>query len=550
MVQLNSFHPQSVDPRTDWHRVHAILDMVQENNIIDSLQSTEETDILHHSDHDSESEGELQPDLDDTYIHCDKGYKCRDKSIIYKNPQTETNSMKQTNKVKKRKAVAEKHCPRPKNAWQLLFTDDLLELIVTSTNENIVRHSKTRSTTTTADEIRTLIGILYLHGIMRPTYQDYSHLWDGYCGMLCVNKAMPLERYRFLIQNLSFDTQNDDALILFDIMKRMRKAFEIFAMNCRTAFEIETVAVVDEIIVPVYGPCPFRYDIDKKPLKRGIKMVLLIDPTNFYISNLDVITDPYFGADEIVKKITQHLFESGRTIVMDSWYFSKPLMNVLKNYNLYTVAAVNPKNEKIPPLFLSLYRKTRTFMSGFLKDEVSLTSYVGSQSKSINIMTNEPKFYRRGPNINHVTAVSVYKKNQSAVEVVDVLMHYYTTMQHTNDWTLSLFFTLLNIASVNAQVIWSSRNSNVTKRRMFIRDLALGLLENEDFSLSPLSEDKLINPIPQLLCKPSYRNRKRCRICVQTTKRDRRTREYCLKCGQFICREHSVPVCTICATNN
>lgn len=534
----------------DWHRVHAILDMVQENDIIDSLQSTEESDILHHSDHDSESEGDLLPDLEDIYIHCDKGYRCIDNDIISKNPRSSRDVSKEIKKIKKRKAIAEKHCPRPKNAWQLLFTDDLLELIVASTNENIVKHTKIYSTTTTATEIRSLIGILYLHGIMRPTYQEYSDLWDSYCAVSCIKRAMSLERFRFLIQNLNFDVQNDDVLMQLDIMKRMRKAFEIFAMNCRTAFEMESVAVVDEIVVPVYGPCPFRYDIDKKALKRGIKMVLLIDPSNFYVSNLDVITDPYFGADEIVKKITQHLYESGRTIVMDSWYFSKPLMNELKDYNLYTVAALNPRNETIPPLFLSQYRKTRTFMSGFLDDVISLTSYINSQSKSVNIITNEPKFYKKGPNIMHVTAVSVYKKNQSAVEVLDVLMHYYTTMQHTNDWTLSLFFTLLNIASVNAQVIWSSGNASVSKRRTFIRDLALDLMQNDDFSLITLPEEQLKHPLPSLLNKPSYKNRKRCRICVKTTKRDRRTREYCLKCGQFICREHSVPVCTMCANMN
>lgn len=538
----------------DWQRVHAILDMVQDSNVIDSLQTVEESDVSHHSDHESETEAELQPDLDDSYIVCKKGYSCRNKNILFKYPLITSSGSKGAFKLKKRKADMDKHCAKARHAWQLLFTDDLLDLIVSSTNENILRHGKGVERITNVSEVKTLIGILYLNGIMRPTHQKCSDLWDKKCGVPSIINTMTNERFNFLIQNICFYSQeDDDSIMQFDTMKRIRKVFEIFALNCRITFDVESSAVVDEIIVPVYGPCPFRYDIDKKPLKRGIKMVLLVDPNNFYVSNLDVITDPYFGADEIVKKITQHLYGTGKTIIMDSWYFSSQLLNTLKNYQLYTIAALHPKSDEIPPLFLSHYRKNCSYISGFLDSEVSLTSHVNSESKSTNVVTNLPQFYRRG-HTSRTTSVSAYKKHQSAVEVLDVLMHYYTTLQHTNDWTHSLFFTLLNIASVNAQVIWSSRNTLVTPRRSFIRDLGLGLLEDDHLSISltSISEPggKKSAPGTPLLAQKYFKSRRRCRICASTKpKRDRKTKQYCLKCGQFICREHSVTVCTMCAHN-
>lgn len=539
----------------DWHRVHAILDMVQEDEVIDSLQTKEECDVLQHSDHDSDTEAELQPEIEDGYVNSKSGYICKNKQVMSKVPKVSTSGynarVKEAFKLRKRKSEVRKHLPRPKNAWQLLFTDDLLELIVASTNDNIVTNGKSLTESTSVSEIKTLIGILYLHGIMRPTHQKCIDLWNSECGVPCVRNVMKYERFKFLLQNISFDKEDDDSIIQFDIMKRMRKVFEIFAMNCRTSHEIENVAVIDEIIVPVYGPCPFRYDVDKKPLKQGIKMILLVDSSTFYVSNLDVITDAYFGAEEITKKLVQHLAGTGRSIVMDSWFTSSSVMDILKKeYQLYSIAALNPNSDMIPPLFLSQYRKCRTFMSGFIDHEVSLTSYVNTEGKSINVLTNEPRYYRKG-HINHTTVVSVYKKNQSAVEVVDVLMSYYTTMQHTNDWTLSLFFTLLNIASVNAQVLWCSQHSNVTQRRLFIKDLALSLLELEQ-------ERMLISPIHDLEERKNkfslirsgvqpYKNRRRCRICVKTTKRDRRTRQFCVKCGTFICKEHAVNICTMCA---
>lgn len=542
----------------DWHRVHAILDMVQNDVVIDSLQLTEECDMLQQSDHDSDTDAELVPDIDADYVDCKIGYKCKDRTILSKNPQLSSAAnmvkVKEAIKLRKRPADAQKYCAQPRSAWQILFTDDLVDLIVSATNENILKNAKSPSSTN-VNEVKTLIGILYFHGIMRPTHQKCSDLWDNEYGVICIRNAMKYERFKFLLENLSFFDEDDDVSIIhFDVMKRMRKVFEMFAMNCRTAFQMNSTAVIDEVIVPVYGPCSFRYDINKKPLKNGLKLVLLVDPSNFYVNNLDVITDHYFGPKEIVSKLVQHLDSTGITIMMDSWYTSLSLIQKLKSeYKLYSVAALNPNSDMIPPLFLSTHRNRHTFMTGFLDSEMSLTSYVNSESKSVNILTNHPKYYKRG-HVNNTTVVSLYKKNQSAVEVLDVLMHYYTTMQNTNDWTLSLFFELLNIASVNAQVIWSTQNSsNVAQRRLFIKDLALSLLESDcegpaesnlrEFISIPANKKKY-SVFQDMV--PTFKNRRRCRICIKTTKRDRRTKQYCIKCGQFICREHTVIVCTMC----
>jgi hypothetical protein len=538
----------------DWQRVHAILDIVQDDDVIDSLQSLEECDVVQVSDHDSDSEAELQGEIDDTYVDYKNGYICKNNRILSRTPKLSTTmnnaKIKMASKLRKRKLDEPKNCSRPKHAWQLLFTDDLIELIVASTNSNILKMGNSIASSTNMGEIKTLIGILYFHGVMRPTHQNTNDLWNKDFGVPCIKSAMKYDRFKFLLQNLCFDNDDDENIIKFDVMNRMRKVFEIFAMNTRASFEISNTAVIDEIIVPVYGPCPFRYKIKSKPLECGLKMVLMVDSSNFYVSNLDVITDPYFGAQDIVKKLVQHVSGTGRTIVIDSWYTSVELIDTLKReYSLYTIAAVHPKDEIIPPLFLTEYRKMRTVLTGFLDDNIQLTSYVNSDSKSVNVLVNEPHYYKKVYS-NHATAVAAYKKNQPAVEVIDVIMHYYTTMQHTNDWTMSLFFTLLNIAAVNAQVIWSSQNiGRIVKRRSFITELATSLLECEDL-LSPIDDLPLRkHKFSSLqMGKPPYMNRRRCRICVKTTKRDRRTKHSCIKCGQFICMEHAVYVCTMCVT--
>lgn len=542
----------------DWQRVHAILDMVQEDEVIDSLQTMEESDVIHQSDHDSDSETELSYEaVDDDYVDYKNGYLCKNRKVLSKTPKLTPEDtvarIKEVNNLRKRSFVSNKFCAQPRSAWEMLFTDDLLELIVASTNERIAETSR-KSKPTSLTELRTLIGILYFHGIMRPTHQKISDLWHEDYGVMCVRNAMTYERFKCILENMRFESEEDNSIVQFDVMRRVRKVFEIFALNCRTSKEVDDIVVIDETILPVHGPCPFPYKIKKKSLKTGIKFILLIDPINFYITNLDVITDPYFGSNEIAAKLVQHLAGTAKTVIMDSWFTSDSLIDRFKNeYNLFSVGALHPNDDNIPPLFLSHYRKKKTFISGFLDKDKTISSFVNNSSKVVNVLTNDPKFYKKG-NTSHTSVVSLYKKYHSSVEVVDVLMHYYTTMQHTNDWTLSLFFMLLNIGSVNAQVIWSTHDrSQVVQRRIFIRELAFSLMETKEPIADTLSFTNIVFKrkkfsMPEHADK-FYKNRRRCKICFKAKpKKDRRTKQYCLKCGTFICREHTVNLCTVCTS--
>lgn len=524
----------------DWQRVHAILDMVQDDEMIDRPQNIEESDLLHHSEHDSDSEADLVSGAEDNFSDSTNEYVTKDKKNISSNPKIVpvSNSPKFKKAVKRRKPI------QSLSAWQMLFTDDLLNVIVNSTNDNISQNDNGDPAATNLTEIKMLIGILYLHGIVRPTHPKCADLWHNEYGIVCVKNAMEYERFQFLLQNLSFCNKTDEASVQeFDIMKLIRKFFETFTMNCKTAFDTGNVVVVDEVILPIHGSCPFRYDIKKKTINTGIKMVLLVDASNMYVSNMDVIIDPSFEAEYIVNKLVHHLSGSGKIIIMDSWYTSIPLIDKLKNeHHLFSIAALKPTDGVIPLPFLSKFRKMKSLMTGFMDNTITITSYINTESKAVNVLTNDPRYYRKVATY-HASAVATYKKNQSIVEVIDILMHYYTTMQNTNDWTLSLFFTLLNIASINAQVIWLSQaTTGIVQRRLFIKDLAIGLLNHERNAHS-LSTKVATRPMK----RPRVSlNRRKCALCWQD-RIDRRTRQNCQKCGVATCKEHAILICVLCS---
>lgn len=523
----------------DWQRVYAILDMVQEDEMIDCLQNTEESDVLHHSEHDSDSEADLVSDTEDDFPDPKDEYISRNKKIFSRKPIT----VPDLTLTKFKEAMKRRISINSLSAWQMLFTDDLLNVIVNSTNDNISQNYPNEPATTLT-EIKTLIGILYLHGIMRPTHPKCADLWHNEYGIVCIINAMEYERFQFLLRNLSFyNKREDESVSKFDVMKRIRLFFEMFTINCQKAFDIGNVAVVDEVVLPIPAPCPFRYDIKNKTIQKGIKMVLLVDASNMYVSNMDVITDPNIEAEHILKKLVQHLSGSRKIIIMDSWYTSIPLIEELKNeYRLFSIAALKPTDDLIPLEFLSKSRKINSIMTGFMDNGLTITSYINAESKAVNVVTNDPRYHKKVA-AYYASAVATYEKNQSIVEVIDILMHYYTTMQNTNDWTLSLFFTLLNIASVNAQVIYLAQGTTgVFHRRLYLKDLAFRLLSHDRnrqslFSKKPRASSTYI---------PNFKTRRRCPHCWQN-RVQRRTKQKCQKCGVATCKEHAVLICALCS---
>ncbi|GBP85909.1 hypothetical protein EVAR_65244_1, partial [Eumeta japonica] len=262
-----------VDPRLDWQRVHAILELIQEDEVIDSLQSAEECDVTQYSDHESDTDAEILSEIDDDYLDCKHGYLNRDRRFLSKTPKLTfeiSQTIKKNFKFKKCKHDIIESCPQIKHAWQLIFSNDILEHIVGSTNSFI---TSAHNNHTNIKELKVFIGILYLHGLTRSIYEKRSDLWDERIGLKPVINSMSMERFTFLLKNIRFDRDQGEN-VDYDIMKSMRKVFEMFAMNCRTSRNIESTAVIDEIIIPVYGPCPFRYVINNKEIRNGMKMGL------------------------------------------------------------------------------------------------------------------------------------------------------------------------------------------------------------------------------------------------------------------------------------
>lgn len=72
--------------------------------------------------------------------------------------------------------------------------------------------------------------------------------------------------------------------------------------------------------------------------------------------------------------------------------------------------------------------------------------------------------------------ITFYNSTKAGVDVVDALCGSYNVSRNSKRWSMTIFYGLLNIAAVNANIIFRENQRRHMKRTEFIRNLGLSLV--------------------------------------------------------------------------
>lgn len=573
------FGPQSnTDPRADWDRVVAIQSLIDKDEAIEGIDSADETDVLEVSEVETDSDQELESS--DEADEDKSEYCSRDSYIRYaKKPfnRSTTDSLK-------RKFIAgcnDAACQAqtPVQAWSCLITDAMIDNIVYNTNEFIEKKFPSAGITgdlqenlTNASELKALFGVLYLAGIMRPAFYSSSEMWwaDG-CGLSIVQLAMTLDRFRFLLKCLRFECTKSEEANSDDKLFPIRRFLENFTGNCKKSYNFGSCAVIDESILNFDGVCSFRKSMKTKLTeKSGIKVYTLVESDTFYTANIEVCVSEKNEnealqtrtTNDLIKKLVSHLHHSGITIVTPPRMTTFSLVNSLTNdCGLNCVGGLLSKRKEIPQAFYSKDRKNFSSVFGFTQSGISLLSYINAKNKACMVIStrNDQYHVRKAARTGAPEALIWYKQRRGAANVAMSLSKIYSVSRRCERWPLIIFFSILDIAAINSQVLWLSNRTqaDVIYRRNFIRSLALELMhdhikttnasedKNTGFELDPLLAIRG-GPIKNIASNDALlRRHRRCKLCARNA--DRKTRSYCVACSTPVCKEHYKPLCICCA---
>ncbi|KAK7156026.1 hypothetical protein R3I94_006179 [Phoxinus phoxinus] len=173
----------------------------------------------------------------------------------------------------------------PRSAFQLLFTEEMVKLIVDRTNLQ-GRRSETDWINVDATEVEAYLGVLILAGVYKSRNESTRSLWDDHTGRPIFRATMPHRNFQKFSSNVRFDNRltrpgryRDDKLAAF------RSIWDKWLYRLPLLFNPGVDVCVDEQLVGFRGRCRFRQYMPSKPAKYGIKIWVTSDvstsPSNF-----------------------------------------------------------------------------------------------------------------------------------------------------------------------------------------------------------------------------------------------------------------------------
>ena len=127
-----------------------------------------------------------------------------------------------------------------------------------------------------------------------------------------------------------------------------------------------------------------------------------------------------------------------------------------------------------------------------------------------------------------------YIKTKCGVDVADQMARQYSVKAGTHRWPAAVFYNILDLAGINAFVLYKKRTGDKVSRQDFIFKLATELRENYIVERSR-SKATIASPhtLPNARENRIAKKRKQCEIAANCTQN--KTKKRCLKCNKTVC---------------
>ena len=232
------------------------------------------------------------------------------------------------------------------------------------------------------------------------------------------------------------------------------------------------------------GKCGFRQYIPSKPSKYGIKIFATVNSKVFYTGNIEIYAgkqpkDPYLISNkpaDVIKRLAEPIYSSGHNSTADNWFIDRNLISKLEKKWLSYVGTVHKNKPQLPPEFVS---------SLCLKTDPQNTIYlVMVQIAYLYLM------YPKGkkPNFSFKYAFQWHCKFRFTKAWYNRILQpnevrswhcgrndTCNVARNTRRWPVVIFYTILNIAGINARTVHMLDSNVKIRHRIFIRNLTAQL---------------------------------------------------------------------------
>ena len=455
----------------------------------------------------------------------------------------------------------------PMDYFQFFWKSSLNNLISNQTNLYSVQKTG-KSICTTSDEIEQLIGIQMCMSVIKlPSFCMY------WAWAMSINRYKKLREFLHVNDNSKRDEDDNKNNKLFKI----QPVLDHVRNNCLSV-EPEIENSIDEQIIPAKTSFSgIRQYNPKKPVKWGFKNFVRSGASgmmyDFFLYSGSINKNEKCTGSYVVKKLIETLPKHQNfKLFFDNWFCSLPLCISLKDMGFLVTATIrNGRMKKCPLPTEKEFKKDGRGSHAFKTDANSglvLTKWYDnkcvqmcstySDPTSVGVVRRWNRKDKKYIEISCPEVIMEYNQSMGGVDLSDMLIALYRTNFKTKRWYLKVLFHCVDIAKVNAWLLYRRycTQLKVAKKQQlsllkFTIAIASGLVncrriqksvgrpskrKSDDIVIPQPRKQPVAMPVADARYDntshwPEFREMKRkCRLC----KTDQ-SRVYCMKCDLCLC---------------
>lgn len=429
--------------------------------------------------------------------------------------------------------------------FSLFFTPSMLDRIVKLTNEKIkeLEDEQVKDNSPTDDvEMKAFLGILILSGLY--LYEGVKELWDtnGY-GADIFRATLSFLRYQFLVKCFRYAPDTVDDVYAF---------LESFSENCQDNFELGSYATLENQLIPYRGQCP------EVIIRRNNAICLLsVRDSRVNYTHACVLQSEDKDIKDQTATVTCKLRSPDRLLVADKSITTMSLVDYFSANDTFFLGQIKKNAMEIPPELTA----TDQVPTIIYHSNATLIRHVDKNEEPVFLLCNLIGVDTCLPDI-----LETYDAVAGQGSAVDAMCKNYSCAKKTNRWDMAVFFRLLDIACINAQIIFTiaSNGGEGLSRRQFIKKLS-GELTKPHIA-TRVTHLWLPHSVRQAAAKIAYipfstgmtgitdedlpppkGNKRRCQLCPKPN--DCKSQFSCCGCKRCMCRKRAFLFCRDCVNN-
>lgn len=394
--------------------------------------------------------------------------------------------------------IAEKESPY--DFFSLFINDEIIDKIVYETNLYIVQKGISSCPPVTALEIRQFFGILIFMSVYH--YANVRSYWSRF-GFTPIMETMTLNRFEKIRSAIHFNDNDQHKHVDHVDHDRLHKIRPIIdhlnnEFSARAPSE-QRLSLDEQMCASKIGHFMKQY-LPNKPHKWGFKLFVLCSLSGFahkfevYSGKTDferLNDEPDLGPVgntairlcRIVPPFINHI------IYFDNFYTSIPLLHYLAKQGIYSLGTIQRnrlgKNCKIPTqkdynkeaVLRGTYEEQVATYEGVdisvtcwkdNKQVVLASTYVGAEPAES--VSRYDKKQKRTIDIPCPKIVKDYNAHMGGVDLMDSFLGRYRIRIKSRKWYIRLFYHMIDMAAINAWVLYKKANKNRSQTLMSLPD--------------------------------------------------------------------------------